>query len=182
MTHARQTAAARLLLTRLYPWIGKAVHTRWRVRRAFYQREAESILLALRQTNGHVPTALAIRLQGFLGRLHGEWFPPDWRPDPTYAEIMRDLRWWLELAESWRDAPAPRTPKRPKARAGGRREPLARQPPRLLRLLALPPGCTQREFLAKWRGFLKANHPDLNPHQTADERRRFQEAVALWQR
>lgn len=181
MTHARQTQAARLLLAQLYPWIGKVVHTRWRMRRAFYQQEAESILLAFGQTNGHTPSTLALRLQGFLGRLHGEWFPPDWRPEPTYAEIMRDLRWWLDLAESWSETRA-RTPRRKQPVRKGRREPLARQPARLLRLLALPPGCTQREFLAKWRGFLKANHPDLNPHQTADERRRFKEAVALWQR
>jgi hypothetical protein len=46
----------------------------------------------------------------------------------------------------------------------------------------LPKECTQREFLTKWRGFLKANHPDLNPDQTADETRQFKEAVALWRR
>jgi hypothetical protein len=183
MVHTRQTSTARTLLSELYPWIGKAVHTRWRVRRAFYQQEAQNLLLALARTNGHVPNALALRLQGFLGRLHGEWFPPDWRPNPTYAEVMRDFRWWLNLADSWSE---PRTKaraaKRAKPRQKGRREPLAKQPARLLRLLALPADCTQREFLAKWRRFLKANHPDLNPHQSADERRRFKEAVALWQR
>jgi len=182
MTHARQTATARALLLQLYPWIGKAVHTRWRMRRAFYQQEAQSILLSFGHTNGHVPSALALRLQGFLGRLHGEWFPPDWRPHPTYAEIVRDFRWWLDLAESWGDARVTRAPKRKKAPPKRRHEPLAEQPVRLLRLLKLPKECTQREFLAKWRGFLKANHPDLNPDQSADERRQFKEAVALWRR
>jgi hypothetical protein len=182
MTHARQTTAARSVLTQIYPWIGKAVHSRWRVRRAVYQQEAQNILLAFGHVNGHVPSALALRLQGFLGRLHGEWFPPDWRPNPTYAEIMRDFHWWLNLAECWGNARTTRKPKGARPRARRRREPLAEQPVRLLRLLALPKECTQREFLTKWRGFLKANHPDLNPDQTADERRRFKEAVALWQR
>ena len=182
MTHTRQTGAAHTVLTQLYPWIGKAVHTRWRVKRGFYQQEAQDILLAFGRTNGHVPSALGLRLQGFLGRLHGEWFPPDWRPNPTYAEIMRDFDWWLGVAECWGDARTTRKPKKAAPRAKRRREPLAEQPVRLLRLLALPKECTQREFLGAWRRFLKANHPDLNPDQTADERRRFKEAVALWQR
>jgi hypothetical protein len=182
MTHARQTSAGRSILTQLYPWIGKAVHTRWRVRRAFYQQEAQDILLAFGHVNGHVPNALALRLQGFLGRLHGEWFPPDWRPNPTYAEIVRDFHWWLNLAECWGTARTTRKTKGAKPRATRRREPLAEQPVRLLRLLKLPRECTQREFLSKWRGFLKENHPDLNPDQTADERRQFKEAVALWRR
>lgn len=184
MTPARQTTNARSVLGRLYPWIGKAVHSKWRVRRAVYQQEAQSILLAFGHVNGHVPHALALRLHNFLARLHGEWFPPDWRPNPNYAEVVRDFHWWLELAECWGEARAPRPKKAARAKSGtrGRREPLAKQPPRLLKLLSLPAGCTQREFLVKWRRFLKANHPDLNPGQSADERRRFQEAVALWQR
>ncbi|HXF55521.1 MAG TPA: hypothetical protein VNK52_15510 [Hyphomicrobiaceae bacterium] len=182
MTPVRQTTSARSVLGRLYPWIGKAVHARWRVRRSVYQQEAQDLLMAFGRVNGHVPQALALRLHGFLARLHGEWFPPDWRPDPTYAEILRDFHWWLDLAESWRDTRSERARKAATPRAKRRREPLAEQPARLLRLLALPAGCTQREFLAKWRRFLKENHPDLNPGQTAEERRRFQEAVALWQR
>jgi hypothetical protein len=182
MTYARHTTAAGNVLTQLYPWIGKAVHTRWRVRRAFYQQEAQDILLALGRTNGHVPSVLAVRLQGFLGRLHREWFPPDWRPNPTYAEIVRDFDWWLNLATCWGTARTTRKPKGTKARTARRREPLAEQPVRLLRLLLLPKECTQREFLTKWRGFLKANHPDLNPDQTAEERRHFKDAVALWRR
>jgi hypothetical protein len=182
MTHARQTSTARTVLTQLYPWIGKAVHSRWRIRRAVYQQEAQSILLAFGRVNGHAPNALSLRLQGFLGQLHTEWFPADWRPSPTYAEVLRDFDWWLRMAEGWGEAPARRTRGTTKGRATRRREPLARQPARLLRLLKLKEGCTQREFLTRWRGFLKANHPDLNPHQSADERRRFKEAVALWQR
>ena len=183
MTHARQTSAARLVLIRLYPWIGKAVHSRWRVRRTVYQQEAQAILMAFTSVNGHTPHALSLRLQGFLGRLHGEWFPADWRPNPTYAEVMHDFDWWLRVAEGWGDPRTARGRARPGKRKGGRRrEPLAKQPARLLHLLRLEEGCTQREFLTKWRHFLKANHPDLNPHQTPDERRRFQEAVALWQR
>ena len=184
MTPARQTTNARSVLIRLYPWIGKAVHSKWRVRRAVYQQEAQSILLAFGHVNGHVPHALSLRIQGFLARLYGEWFPPDWRPNPTYAEIVRDFAWWLDMAEGWGEVRPARAKKTAKAKSGGkrRREPLADQPARLLKLLSLPSGCTQREFLAKWRRFLKANHPDLNPGQSADERRRFQEAVALWQR
>jgi hypothetical protein len=171
-----------VILAQLYPWIGKAVHSRWRVRRAVYQEEAQNLLLAFGRANGHVPSALALRLQGFLGRLHREWFPPDWRPNPTYAEVVGDFDWWLGVAECWGDAPAARKPKKAPARGKRRREPLAEQPARLLRLLSLAPDCTQREFLAAWRRFLKANHPDLNPGQNADERRQFQEAVALWRR
>ena len=53
---------------------------------------------------------------------------------------------------------------------------------RMRRLLRLPEGCTQRQFTARWRSFLKANHPDLNPDQTPEERRRFAEAMGLWNR
>jgi hypothetical protein len=59
---------------------------------------------------------------------------------------------------------------------------MAEQPPTLLRILALPANCTRTRFLTTWRRFLKANHPDLNPDQTPEERRRFKEAVALWRR
>ena len=60
--------------------------------------------------------------------------------------------------------------------------PIADQPRRLLRLLGLPRECTEAEFLSAWRRFLKRNHPDLNPEQTAEERRLFAEAVGLWRR
>ena len=167
------------MLTRLYPWIGKVVHSRWRVKRAVYQQEAQELLMAFARVNGHVPSGLALRLEGFLARLHGEWFPIDWRPHPTYAEVVRDFRWWLELAEGWSEPPTrTRKPKQPRPR----HEPLAEQPIRLLRMLSLPRDVTHREFLVTWRRFLKDNHPDLNPDQTADERERFKEAVSLWRR
>jgi hypothetical protein len=171
---------ARTILLRLYPWIGKAVHSRWRVRRGVYQQEAQDILLAFTRVNGHVPNTLALRLQGFLGRLHGEWFPKDWRPHPTYTEVVGDFLWWLDLAESWGTTPTKRAA--PKPRSKRRREPLAEQPPRLLHMLSLPKGVTQREFITTWRRFLKANHPDLNPDQTTEERARFKDAVSLWRR
>jgi len=66
--------------------------------------------------------------------------------------------------------------------ARGAYEPAADQPARLLHLLRLPAEATASEFLAAWRRFLKRNHPDLNPDQTPEERRRFAEAVGLWRR
>ena len=147
--------------------------------RSFYQRESEALLLALGRVQGTVPRDLALRLEGFLGRLHQEWFPPDWRPHPTYAEVVSDLRWWLKMAEGWRE---PRTNGRrvrtPRTPIGKR----AKQPASLLKLLRLPVDCTQDRFLTAWRRFLKAHHPDHNPDQTPEERRRFAEAVALWRR
>jgi len=152
---------------------------RWRMHRSFYQRESEALLLALGRVQGTVPHDLALRLEGFLGRLHKEWFPPDWRPHPTYAEVVSDLRWWLKMAEAWRE---PRTNGRrvrtPRTPIGKR----AKQPASLLKLLRLPADCTQDRFLTAWRRFLKAHHPDHNPDQTPEERRRFAEAVALWRR
>ena len=83
------------------------------------------------------------------------------------------------MAERWSEPPA--------RNGNGRRrrapsEPPADQPKRLLRLLGLPHECTASEFMSRWRRFLKAHHPDLNPDQTPDERRDFAEAVALWRR
>jgi len=49
-------------------------------------------------------------------------------------------------------------------------------------MLGLPAECTETQFMSTWRSFLKRNHPDLNPDQTPDERRRFAEAVGLWRR
>src|SRR5579871_2363688 len=177
MEHA---STARAFLRRLHPWLGRAVHTRWTLSRTAYRREAEALLLALTRYEGRVPVDLAVRLEGFLGRLYKEWFPREWRPSPTYAEVVRDFRWWLGVAETWGQP-------LPKARATRRRprpapEPLAQQPEKLLRLLALPPGCTRARFLAAWRRFVKRHHPDLNPDQTPEERRRFAEAVALKRR
>jgi hypothetical protein len=164
-------------LQRIHPWLGKAVHVRWNVRRSLYQSEADALLIALSREHGRIPHALALRLEGFLGRLYKEWFPRDWRRDPTYAEIVHDFRWWLGVAERW-SQPPPKTPR------ASRRKPvrLADQPKRLLRMLRLPLECSKAEFLTAWRRFLKANHPDLNPDQTPDERRRFAEAVGLWKR
>jgi hypothetical protein len=173
----QQASTARAFLRRLHPWLGKAVHTRWTVNRSFYRREADALLMALTQREGRVPPDIALRLEGFLARLYREWFPRTWRRDPTYAEIVADFRWWLGMAERWSQPEAkPRRQPRPAP------EPLAGQPERLLRLLALPPNCSRKRFLAAWRRFLKENHPDLNPNQTAAERRRFAEAVALRRR
>jgi hypothetical protein len=175
-----QATAARQLLRRLHPWLGRAVHVRWRLHRSFYQRESEALLLALGRVQGTVPRDLALRLEGFLGGLHKEWFPKDWRPHPTYAEVVTDLRWWLRMAEGWSE---PRTNGKRPARAV--RTPIskrAKQPASLLKLLRLPADCTQDRFLTAWRRFLKAHHPDHNPDQTPEERRRFAEAVALWRR
>lgn len=176
-TTMQQATSARAFLRRLRPWLSKAVHSRWSVRRSVYQSEAEALLDALTRVNGRVPPDLALRLEGFLGRLYKEWFPRTWRPDPTYAQVVADFRWWFTVAERWTEPPAPRAKRGPR-----RTEPLANQPKALLRLLALPPNSTRTEFMAAWRRFLKRHHPDLNPEQTVEERRRFAEAVALWRR
>lgn len=173
----QQATTARAFLRRLHPWLGRAVHARWSVRRSHYQSEADALLIALMRHEGRIPPDLALRLEGFLGRLYKEWFPREWRKNPTYAEIVGDFRWWIDAAERWTEPKAkkPRAPRRT-------RQPLADQPKKLLRLLSLPPTCTKKEFMAAWRSFLKRNHPDLNPEQTTEERRRFAEAVALWRR
>lgn len=174
-----QASAARALLRRLHPWLGRVVHANWRHHRSFYQRESEALLLALGGYNGQMPPELGLRLEGFLGKLHKEWFPPTWRREPTYAEVVQDLRWWVGVAERWGDPrPAPGRGRR----VAKPREALAKQPAPLLRLLRLPPDCTQRRFVVAWRRFLKDNHPDHNPDQTPEERRRFAEAVSLWRR
>ncbi len=173
----QQASTARAFLRRLHPWLGKAVHARWTVHRSFYRREADALLLALTHHEGRIPPELALRLEGFLGQLYREWFPRSWRADPTYAQVVADFRWWLGVAERW-GQPEPRPKRAPRPAP----EPLAGQPERLLRLLALPANCSQRRFVAAWRRFLKNNHPDLNPDQTPAERRRFAEAVALRRR
>ncbi len=173
----QQAPAARAFLRRLHPWIGKAVHGRWTVRRSFYQSEVDALLMALNAERGRIPHELGLRLQGLLGRLYREWFPRTWRRDPTYAEILADFRWWLGVAERWSEP----SPKAARARRAST-EPPADQPKRLLRLLGLPRECTEAQFLTAWRGFLKRNHPDLNPEQSAEERRMFAEAVGLWRR
>jgi len=175
-----QATAARSLLRRVYPWLGRAVHVKWRRHRSFYQQEAEALLTALERQSGPVPRDLALRLEGFLGHLHKEWFPKTWRKSPTYAEVVRDLRWWLDMADQWseRGTNGKRAKKAPRVPLGKR----AKQPASLLKLLRLPPDCSQEKFVTTWRRFVKAHHPDHNPDQTADERRRFAEAVALWKR
>jgi hypothetical protein len=178
-----QTTNARRLLRRIYPWLGRVVHTRWSRRRGLYQEEAEALLAELGRIQGRTPPPLAFKLEGFLGRLHREWFPEQWRQRPTYAEVVRDFEWWLDIAERWGEAPAKngRTNghKPPKRAADG---PPAKQPMKLLRLLSLPADCSHKRFVVAWRQFLKENHPDLNPEQSAEERRLFKEAVALWRR
>ena len=173
----KQATTARAFLRRLQPWIGRAVHARWSVRRSHYQSEADALLMALMRHEGRIPPDLALRLEGFLGRLYKEWFPREWRESPTYAEVVGDFRWWIDAAERWTEPKAkkPRAPRRTP-------QPLADQPKKLLRLLSLPSTCTKKEFMVAWRKFLKRNHPDLNPEQTTEERRRFAEAVALWRR
>lgn len=172
----RQAASARAFLERLHPWLNRAVHTRWTTNRTVYRTEVEAILRALAGERGHVPPALALRLQGLLGRLHREWFPPTWRRHPTYDQVVHDFRWWMNMAERWSEPP-PKAPRRrkPAGKPSG-------QPKRLLRLLGLPPDTTHVQFTAAWRRFLKRNHPDLNPDQTPEERRRFADAVSLWRR
>lgn len=177
----QEASTARAFLRRVYPWLGRAVHVRWTASRSFYRRECEELLLALTRHEGRLPRELALRLEGFLARLYREWFPRTWRPNPTYAEVVGDFRWWLGVAEGWgrttkKPKKAPRrTPRRPP-------EPLAKQPERLLNILKLKVPCTEREFMAAWRRFLKAHHPDWNPDQTPEQRRRFAEAVALKRR
>lgn len=172
-------ASPAFVLRRLYPWLGRAVHVRWTRKRSLYQEEASALLVDLAQVDGRVPSKLAFRVQGFLGRLHKEWFPRTWQNRPTYAEVIADFVWWLGIAERWSRAPASRNGKKKKPRST---EPVADQPPELLRKLSLPRNCSQKKFMTAWRRFLKQHHPDLNPEQTDEERRHFKEAVALWKR
>jgi hypothetical protein len=172
------TSTARVLLRRIYPWIGKAAHARWSLRRSFYQQEASELLTELGRHSARMPSALALRLEGFFGRLHREWFPRDWRKNPTYAEVLADFRWWLGIAERWSDPPA----KAKRAPRPTTTEKLTRQPKELLERLRLPAKCTEKRFLTAWRRFVKTHHPDLNPDQTPEESRRFKEAVALKRR
>jgi len=172
-----QASTARVFLRRLYPWLGRVVHVRWTHRRSWYQSEAEALLTALEGLRGPMSSDLALRVQGFLGRLYREWFPREWRAQPTYAEILADFRWWLDTAERWSQP----KPKAPRARAA-KKVPQANQPPELLKILSLPHPCTPAQFTKAWRRFLKSNHPDLNPDQSPEECRRFAEAVALWRR
>ena len=62
------TASA--FLRRLHPWLGRAVHTRWSLRRSFYQREMDALLMALQTHDGHLSPDLKLRLEGLLGRLY----------------------------------------------------------------------------------------------------------------
>ena len=177
ITSMQQASTARAFLRRLHPWLGRVVHVRWTHRRSWYQSEADAILIALGGRRGAMPPELALRVQGFLGRLYREWFPREWRRQPTYAEILADFRWWLDAAERWSEPKA--RPTRVRAPKTG---PPANQPRELLKLLALPHPCSAVQFTKAWRRFLKSNHPDLNPDQSPEERRRFAEAVALWRR
>jgi hypothetical protein len=171
----KQARAAQAFLSRLRPWLGKAVHVRWGRRRSLYQSEIDALLVELQGQQGRMPSGLRLRIEGFLGRLYREWFPPAWRRDPTYAQVVADFRWWLGMAERWNEAPP-----RPARRRS--REALADQPDDLCRMVGLKPGCTAREFADRWRVFLKRNHPDLNPDQTPEERRRFAAAMGMRRR
>jgi hypothetical protein len=171
----QQAANARAFLRRLHPWVRRAVHVRWTTGRTFYQGELDALLIALQGERGRLSPETRLRLEGFLAKLYREWFPRTWRRDPSYAEILADFRWWLGVAERWSEPPT-------RAKRSRRKEPLARQPAELCRMLGLPPDCTRGQFMASWRGFVKRHHPDLNPDQTAEERRRFAEAVALRRR
>jgi hypothetical protein len=171
----QQVPTARAFLRRLHPWIGKAVHGRWTVRRSFYQSEMDMLLMALAAEDGRMSPALSLRVQGLLARLHREWFPAR---GAAIRPTRRSRRFPLVAGRG-------RALVQPAAEATAHRrpaEPLADQPKRLLRLLGLPRECTASQFLAAWRRFLKRNHPDLNPEQTPDELRRFAEAVGLWRR
>src|SRR5262245_33168755 len=118
----QQATTARAFLQRLHPWVGKAVHVRWGVRRAVHQSELNELLTALHRTSGRIAPDLSLRIQGLLGTLYREWFPRTWRKDPTYAEIVADFRWWLGMAERWGQTPPPR-----KRRARTNLEPLSKQ-------------------------------------------------------
>src|SRR2546430_12825964 len=137
------TASA--FLRRLHPWLGRAVHTRWSLRRSFYQREMDALLMALQTHDGHLSPDLKLRLEGPLGRLYREWFPRTWRKDPTYAEVIADFRWWLGVAERWSE-PMPRPPRPRRVR-----EPPAPPPQRSPPLLAPPLSLTRPRPAAPWR-------------------------------
>src|SRR5438445_13274661 len=142
----QQAPTARAFLRRLPPWIGKAVHVRWSLRRPVYQREVNALLIALGGAGGRMPHDVSLRLQGLLGRLYREWFPRTWRRDPTYAEILADFRWWLGVAERWSQPQV-----KPARSRRASTEPLADQPSRLLRLVGLRRGCTETQFMTAWR-------------------------------
>jgi len=177
MQHA---STARAFLRRLHPWLGRAVHVRWSRSRSQYRHEAEELLMLLTRHEGRLPPDLALRIEGFVGKLYREWFPRSWRPTPTYAEVVADFRWWFGVAEEW--GRAGEKPTKPRAASRRPPRPLAKQPEKLLRLLRLPLKCPQEDFLVAWRKFVKTHHPDWNPGQSAEERRRFAEAVALKRR
>jgi hypothetical protein len=172
-----QASSMRALLRRLHPWIGKAVHSKWHVRRSFYADESEQILLALSTHRGlTLPNDLQVRVQKYLRLLHREWFPDNWRKQPAFTEVLHDFRWWLEVAERWNE------PKPKPKRVYKRKTPVTEQPEALLTRLGLPSNCSEQRFLTAWRRFLKEHHPDRNPNQSAEDRRRFAEAVALRRR
>ena len=172
-----QASSTRALLRRLHPWIGKAVHSRWQMRRSFYTDESEQLLLLLANHRGlTLSKDLQIRVQRYLRLLHREWFPNNWSDQPAYADVLHDFRWWLEVAERWNE------PKPKPRRVTKRKTPVTDQPAPLLKRLGLPPDCTERRFMTAWRRFVKEHHPDRNPNQTDEERRRFAEAVALRRR
>src|SRR3989449_7908683 len=150
----QQAPNARAFLRRLHPWIGKAVHVRWTLRRSFYQSEINALLIALGGAGGRMPHDVSLRLQGLLGRLYREWFPRTWRRDPTYAEILADFRWWLGVAQRWSEPP-------PKARRGRRAvyEPLAAQPKPPLPMPGLRRGKTATQSIPRSRPRMTAHQP-----------------------
>ena len=154
--------SARALPARLRPWLGKAVHVRWTLHRSFYQKEADALLLALSRYQGRLPPSSPAP--------GGPPRAPPPRVVPADLAQEPDVRGGgpgLPLVARHRRAlvRAAPTPRKPAARATRSKEPLAKQPEKLLRML----GCRRRdanEVPGGWRRFLKANHPDLNPGQS----------------
>src|SRR2546427_12045341 len=97
------TASA--FLRRLHPWLGKAVHTRWNVRRTFYQREVDALLMALQAHDGRLSPELRVRLERFLGRPYPERVPATVPKNATHTEESADFRWALRRTQRW-GAPA----------------------------------------------------------------------------
>jgi hypothetical protein len=172
-----QASTARALLRRLHPWLGKAVHGKWHVRRGFYREESDRLLeLLAAHRAAYLSTDLQLQVEKYLRLLYREWFPDSWRKRPAFVDILQDFRWWLGVAERWNE------PAKKPQRVSRRKEPLSKQPEELLKRLGLPANCTAKRFVTTWRAFVKLNHPDLNPDQTPEEKRRFAEVVALRRR
>src|SRR5437870_12707816 len=102
----QQAPNARAFLRRLHPWIGKAVHVRWTVRRSLYQSEENALLMALDAKHGRMSPVLSLRVQALLVRLYLVWFPLTWRRSLTSAVLLGDFRWWLCVTRRITEPPA----------------------------------------------------------------------------